>query len=105
LLGECMSAPGRSRTCDTRVLPRARRVERLRQPRHQPPNRYRRELLLAPASPSYVRVDVIRQFHERGKDNMVDVLVELEPDDMLRLRVIDVLLQGHHGRRWPNRPI
>lgn len=51
----------------------------------------RRELLLVLESPSRVRADVVRQFHERGKDEMVEVLAELEADELLRLRVIDEL--------------
>jgi hypothetical protein len=31
---------------------------------------------------------VIRQFHERGDDGMVEVMSELESDDLLRLQVI-----------------
>jgi hypothetical protein len=34
---------------------------------------------------------VIRQFHERGDEGMVEVLAELEVDDLLRLQLIDVL--------------
>jgi hypothetical protein len=38
-----------------------------------------------------VRADVIRQFHERGDDGMVEVLTELEADDLLRLEVVSRL--------------
>lgn len=51
----------------------------------------RLDLLRVLTSPSNVRADVIRQFHERGDERMVDVLVELEADKLLRLQVIDTL--------------
>jgi hypothetical protein len=38
-------------------------------------------------SPSRGRADVIRRFHERGDESMVEVLTELEADDLLRLQV------------------
>lgn len=34
---------------------------------------------------------MIRQFHERGKDEMVDVLAELEADPVLRAEVVIAL--------------
>ena len=48
----------------------------------------RRELLLVLTSPSHVRADVIRQFHERGDEGMVEVLADLESDELMRERVI-----------------
>jgi hypothetical protein len=51
----------------------------------------RRELLLILESDSRVRADVVRQFHERGKDGMVEVLTELEADGQLRRQVIEEL--------------
>ena len=42
-------------------------------------------------SPSNVRADVIRQFHERGYEGMVDVLSDLEADEFARGRVILLL--------------
>jgi hypothetical protein len=48
----------------------------------------RRDLLRVLMSPSNVRADAIRQFHERGDDGMVEVLTELEADDLLRFQVI-----------------
>jgi ACT domain-containing protein len=48
------------------------------------PRDVRSELLRVLTSPSNVRADVIRQFHEREKDEMVDVVVELEADELLR---------------------
>ena len=38
----------------------------------------RRDLLSVLTSSSEVRADVIRQFHERGKDDMAEVLIALE---------------------------
>jgi hypothetical protein len=51
----------------------------------------RRDLLRVLTSPSNVRADVVRQFHERGKDDMVDVLTELEADPELRAQVVAAL--------------
>ncbi len=48
----------------------------------------RADLLRVLTSPSNVRADVIRQFHERGDQGMVEVLVELEADELLRFQVI-----------------
>ncbi|MGH2966207.1 MAG: hypothetical protein ACRDMH_12635 [Solirubrobacterales bacterium] len=53
----------------------------------------RAELLRVLTSPSRVRADVIRQFHERGDDGMVDVMTALEADDLLREQVV-LLLRG-----------
>jgi hypothetical protein len=53
----------------------------------------RRDLLRVLTSPSIVRADVIRQYHERGEEGMVDVLVELESDELLRVDVIEALLR------------
>ncbi len=41
--------------------------------------------------PCAVRADVIRQFHERGEDSMVEVLTELEADEFLRGQVVEAL--------------
>jgi hypothetical protein len=43
---------------------------------------------------STVRADVIRQFHERGEDGMVEILTELEADELVRLQVIQDLSRG-----------
>jgi ACT domain-containing protein len=40
----------------------------------------RRDLLRVLTSPSNLRANVIRQFHERGEDGMVKALTELESD-------------------------
>jgi hypothetical protein len=42
-------------------------------------------------SPSNVRADVIRQFHERGDEGMVDVLADLEAHELVRVRVVELL--------------
>jgi hypothetical protein len=55
------------------------------------PDGARRDLIRVLMSPSNVRADVIRQFHERGDAGMVEVLTELEADELLRWQVIDVL--------------
>ena len=59
----------------------------------------RRDLLRVLESPSNVRADVIRQFHERGDKGMVEVLAELEADELMRRHVIDVL---HRSFRRPS---
>jgi len=51
----------------------------------------RADLIRVLTSPSNARADVIRQFHERGEDGMVEVLADLEADELLRLQVIDEL--------------
>ena len=56
----------------------------------------RADLLRVLTSTSNVRADVIRQFHERGDDGMVEVLTELEADELLRSQVIDVLRDSTH---------
>jgi hypothetical protein len=56
------------------------------------PSGARHELLRVLMSPSNVRADVIiRQFHERGDERMVEVLTELEADEVLRFQVIRLL--------------
>jgi hypothetical protein len=47
----------------------------------------RADLLRVLTSPSNLRADVIRQFHERGDDGMVEVLTVLEADELMRLQV------------------
>jgi hypothetical protein len=56
----------------------------------------RADLLRVLTSPSNVRADVVRQFHERGKDLMVETLAELEADELLREQVV-ALLRGSTG--------
>lgn len=51
----------------------------------------RADLLRVLESPSDVRADVIRQFHERGDAGMVEVLSDLEADELIRLQVIEAL--------------
>jgi hypothetical protein len=52
------------------------------------PEAVRHDLLRVLASPSNVRANVIRQFNERGDEGMIEVLVELEADEVLRFQVI-----------------
>lgn len=55
------------------------------------PAEARRDLLRVLTWPSNVRADVVRQFHERGDDGMVEVLTELEADELAREQVILIL--------------
>lgn len=55
------------------------------------PDGARADLLRVLTSPSNVRADVIRQFHDRGDEGMVEMLAELEADELARLQVIDAL--------------
>jgi len=55
------------------------------------PEGARRDLLRVLESDSRVRADVIRQFHERGDEGMVETLAELEANELLRLHVIEAL--------------
>lgn len=56
----------------------------------------RADLLRVLTSPSNVRADVIREFHERGDDGMVEVLSDLEADELFRLQVVEVLRGEQH---------
>ena len=51
----------------------------------------RRDLLRVLTSSSEVRADVIRQFHERGKEDMAELLIELEENEAARQAVIEEL--------------
>jgi len=52
----------------------------------------RRDLLRVVSADSRVRADVIRQFHERpGGHDMAEFLMDLEMDELLRWRLIEVL--------------
>jgi hypothetical protein len=51
------------------------------------------ELLLVLSSPSHVRADVIRQFHERGATDMAELLILCEEDDFKRAAMIETLRQ------------
>jgi hypothetical protein len=57
----------------------------------------RADLLQVLISPSNVRADVVRQFHERGDDGMVEMLSDLEADDLMREQVILLLRQAERG--------
>jgi len=50
----------------------------------------RMDLLRVLTSPSNVRSDVIRQFHDRGLD-LAEVLMDLEADEVLRWEVVQLL--------------
>jgi hypothetical protein len=63
-------------------------VERLR----RLPAAVRADLLRVLESDSRVRADMVRQFHEPGEEGMVEILVELEADELLREQVL-LLLQ------------
>jgi hypothetical protein len=52
----------------------------------------RAELLRVLTSPSDIRADVIRQFHERHLD-LAEVLIDLEADELLRGPAIEALLR------------
>jgi hypothetical protein len=49
------------------------------------------DLLGVLMSPSHVRADLIRQFHERGDDRMVEVLSDMEAHELIRLQVVEEL--------------
>ena len=51
----------------------------------------RRDLLEVLTAEPAARADLVRRFHERGDDDLVDMLKELEDDDVLREQVVDVL--------------
>ena len=51
----------------------------------------RRDLLRVLESPGSVRADVIRQFHERGNDDMVELLILLEEKEWARQAAIEQL--------------
>lgn len=57
----------------------------------QLPQDVRRALLRFLRSPSDARAHVIRRLHERGEDALVDTLVELEADPLLRRQAVKVL--------------
>lgn len=62
----------------------------VRRLRRLPPGA-RRDLLRVLTSPSNVRADVIRQFHERGDEGMVETLSDLEADELMRAQVVALL--------------
>lgn len=51
----------------------------------------RRDLLQVLTAEPADRADLVRQFHERGDDDLVGMLNDLEKDDVLREQVVDVL--------------
>lgn len=55
----------------------------------------RGELLWVLTSPSEVRADVIRQFHERaGGESMVELLIYLEEWEWARQAMMEELIEG-----------
>jgi hypothetical protein len=61
------------------------------------PSGARADLLRVLESPSNVRADIVRQFHERGDAGMVEVLADLEADDLLRTLVVDALRRANRS--------
>jgi hypothetical protein len=51
----------------------------------------RRDLLRVLTSPDHVRADVIRQFHQRGQTDMVELLILLEEKEWARQAAIEEL--------------
>lgn len=58
---------------------------------HRLPAGARAELLQVLTSSSHVRADVIRQFHERGATDMVELLILCEEDDFKRAAMNEAL--------------
>lgn len=54
----------------------------------------RRDLLEVLTAEPAGRADLVRRFHERGDDDLVEMLKELEDDDVLREQVVDVLQES-----------
>ena len=54
----------------------------------------RRDLLRVLTAEPADRADLIRQFHERGDEDLVEMLKDVEEDDVLREQVIDVLKES-----------
>ena len=56
----------------------------------------RRGLLRTLESPSHERAKVIRQLVDCGNQGMANVLIDLEADELLRFRMIEILRQFGH---------
>ena len=54
----------------------------------------RRDLLRVLTAERADRADLVRQFHERGDEDLVEMLKDLEEDDDLRHQVVDVLKES-----------
>ena len=54
----------------------------------------RRDLLEVLTAEPAERADLVRKFHERGDDDLVEMLKELEDDDVLREQVAEVLQES-----------
>ena len=51
----------------------------------------RRDLLEVLTAEPAERADLVRRFHDRGDDDVVEMLQDLEDDEVLREQVVDVL--------------
>ena len=51
----------------------------------------RRDLLEVLTAEPAERADLVRRFHERGDDDLVEMLTDLEDDEVLREQVVEVL--------------
>jgi hypothetical protein len=59
---------------------------------HDLPPAIRRDLLRVLSAPENVRADAIRQFFERPDGrSLAETLIDLETDELLRLRVVAIL--------------
>jgi ACT domain-containing protein len=54
----------------------------------------RKDLLKVLTSPSNVRAEVIRQFHERGRKDMTELLILLEENEWARQAIIEELQEA-----------
>ena len=54
----------------------------------------RRDLLEVLTAEPAERADLVRRFHERGDDDLVGMLEDLENDDVLREQVVEVLQES-----------
>jgi hypothetical protein len=54
----------------------------------------RRDLLEVLSAEPAERADLVRRFHERGDDDLVEMLTELEDDEVLREQVVEVLQES-----------
>lgn len=66
-------------------------VVELRRHLRQLPEAARADLIRVLASPSDVRADVIRQFHQRGREDMAELLMMCEEDDLKRVALLSEL--------------
>ena len=57
----------------------------------------RRDLLEVLTAEPAERAELVRRFHERGDDDVVEMLKDLEADDALREQVVEVLQGSLRG--------